>query len=132
MSEEKSESGSPIYRHEAREQEWVPPESSAVHLEAIESHLEDHIGEIETVYHELVSDLVHLDVYPSLNKYQFSCDYITFNLTLLRQMLQQDTLVLEELQLQIKNQLYLPLKTLTVLSRKFQGKEQILVRFSQD
>jgi hypothetical protein len=30
--------------------------------EAIESHLEHHLGKIETVYHEIVSDSIHLDI----------------------------------------------------------------------
>jgi hypothetical protein len=30
--------------------------------EAIESHLENHLGKIETVYHEIVSDSIHLDI----------------------------------------------------------------------
>ena len=59
---ERSESGAPILRHEAREREFALPEHSAKHLEEIEAHVEKHIGKIETTFHELVSDLVHLDV----------------------------------------------------------------------
>lgn len=60
---ERSESGSPIYRHQARDDEQLtPPEDAATHLEAIEAHLEKHVGKVETVFHELLSDLVHLDV----------------------------------------------------------------------
>lgn len=40
----------------------MPPAQEGVHREAIERHLEKHIGPVATVFHELVSDLVHLDV----------------------------------------------------------------------
>lgn len=59
---EQSESGSPIYRHEARKKPFTAPAHSTEHLEEIEAHLEKHIGKIETVFHEIVSDLIHLDV----------------------------------------------------------------------
>ncbi len=59
---ERSESGSPIYRHKAREQKWTTPQHAAENLEEVEGHVEKHIGKIETVFHELVSDLIHLDV----------------------------------------------------------------------
>ena len=59
---ERSESGAPIYRHQARERDWTPPESSCDHLEAIEGHLAKHIAPVENVFHEIVSDIVHLDV----------------------------------------------------------------------
>ena len=38
------------------------PQHSAVHLEDIEAHVEKHIGKIDTVFHEILSDLVHVDV----------------------------------------------------------------------
>jgi len=60
--EERFESGAPIYRHETRERELAPPAHSAEHLDEIEAHVEKHIGKIETVFHEILSDLVHLDV----------------------------------------------------------------------
>jgi hypothetical protein len=59
---ENTPSGTPIYRHEARSK----PIEAAVDspdIEKIEQHIEKHIGKIETVYHELVSDLVHIDVF---------------------------------------------------------------------
>src|SRR5581483_4185979 len=31
--------------------------------EALDAHLSQHLGECDTVWHEIVSDLVHLDVY---------------------------------------------------------------------
>ncbi|MCG6158576.1 suppressor of fused domain protein [Rubinisphaera margarita] len=62
IDEERSESGSPIYRHQAAEPGIHPPDNVGVHLEAITAHLEKHLGACEMVYHEIVSDLVHLDV----------------------------------------------------------------------
>lgn len=59
---ERSESGSPIYRHAPREREWEPAGGESA-LEQISDHIERHVGKIEMVYHELVSDLVHLDVH---------------------------------------------------------------------
>lgn len=59
---EQSESGDPIYRHAARESEWTAPQHHGENLEAIEAHVEKHIGKIETVFHEVASDLIHLDV----------------------------------------------------------------------
>lgn len=57
---EHSGSGSPIYRHN-EPSEPVPGDQSPA-AEAIEAHVERHIGPIEQVYHELVSPYVHLDV----------------------------------------------------------------------
>lgn len=59
---ERSASGSPILRHAERIASPVMPEHHAVHLEEIEAHVAKHIGPISTVLHEIVSDLVHLDV----------------------------------------------------------------------
>lgn len=63
MSEETSESGSPIYRHKPRETAWVPPNMEDSQMEAITAHIEKHVGPIATVWHELLSDLVHIDVH---------------------------------------------------------------------
>ena len=60
---EKSEAGDPIYRHNAQEdQEWqAPGEDSS--LEAISDHIEQYVGNIDIVFHEIVSDMVHIDVH---------------------------------------------------------------------
>lgn len=57
-----SPSGAPIWRHESKDRDFAVPQEHARHLEEIEAHLEKHIGPVESVFHELVSDLVHLDV----------------------------------------------------------------------
>ena len=60
---EYSESGVRIYRYEAKEKPFQIVEGDADALEAIEDHIEKHVGKIDTVMHELVSDLVHIDVH---------------------------------------------------------------------
>ena len=60
---EKSESGSPIYRYEdvkEKEFEFASGESS---IEEISDHIENFIGKIDTVFHEIVSDQVHVDIH---------------------------------------------------------------------
>ncbi len=60
--DEKSPSGASILQHEDKDRDFQPPEEHARNLEDIEAHLEKYIGPVETVYHEIVSDLIHLDV----------------------------------------------------------------------
>jgi hypothetical protein len=59
---ERSDSGTPIIRHRPSERGWTPPKSASGNLQAIQEHLAEHIGPVENVFHELISDLVHLDV----------------------------------------------------------------------
>ncbi|MDO9452576.1 MAG: suppressor of fused domain protein [Stagnimonas sp.] len=59
---ERSESGAPIYKHGARKKPFTPPKHSTDHLDEVQTHVEKHIGKVETVFHEIVSDLIHLDV----------------------------------------------------------------------
>ena len=61
--EEESPSGQPIYRHEDRERDFELPIGDEETIDAISAHIEEHIGEIDQVWHELVSDLVHIDVH---------------------------------------------------------------------
>ena len=57
---EQSAGGSRIYRYgEPRE---PTPSEQPRDWDAIEAHVEQHLGPIETVYHELASEYVHLDV----------------------------------------------------------------------
>src|SRR5690349_21339971 len=53
--------GDPIFHH-GQASDWEAP-SGEVCLEQISDHIERHIGKIETVYHELISDTVHIDVH---------------------------------------------------------------------
>lgn len=59
---ERSQSGAPIYRHQPRDGQWTMPRHSGRFLEEIDAHVEKYVGKVETVYHEIISDLVHLDV----------------------------------------------------------------------
>lgn len=55
-------SGQPIWHHDKPEKEWQPPPEEMC-LEEISAHIERHIGKIDTVFHELVSDTVHIDIH---------------------------------------------------------------------
>lgn len=56
-----SMSGDPIYRHEEATP-WQAPRGEEC-IEQISGHIETHLGKIETVFHEVVSDTVHVDVH---------------------------------------------------------------------
>jgi hypothetical protein len=60
---EKSESGHPIYRYGEREKDFEFAAGDLENIDRITDHIERHIGPIKTVYHELISDLVHIDVH---------------------------------------------------------------------
>jgi hypothetical protein len=55
-------SGSPIHVHKERERPFRPAVGSE-DSQRIEEHIERHIGPIHMVWHELISDLIHLDVH---------------------------------------------------------------------
>lgn len=62
--ETRSKGGSKILRHTPRDEGWTPAEhATAEWNEAIELHLATHVGETSFVFHEIVSDKVHLDVH---------------------------------------------------------------------
>lgn len=59
-----SEGGSTIYKYKPREASgFTLPDMSESNLEAISAHVEEHIGKIESVWHEIISDIVHIDVH---------------------------------------------------------------------
>lgn len=61
---EKTKGGQPVYRYEAVERDWSAPELDEAIRTGFEKHLDHFFGEGEVaVWHELVSDLVHIDVY---------------------------------------------------------------------
>ncbi|MDO6818838.1 suppressor of fused domain protein [Zobellia sp. 1_MG-2023] len=60
---EKSESGSPIYRYKETDKKKFEGASGEPSIEEISNHIEKNIGEIHMVFHELVSDQVHIDVH---------------------------------------------------------------------
>jgi hypothetical protein len=63
MDIEKSKSGNPIIRYEGRERDIEPVAGNERNIQEIGTHIEHTIGPIETVVHELVSDLVHIDIH---------------------------------------------------------------------
>jgi hypothetical protein len=58
-----SESGAPIYRHKPREKPFEIAFGEVAHIQLIEGHISRHIGVPGTVFHEVISDLVHIDVH---------------------------------------------------------------------
>jgi len=60
--DETTAGGIPIKRHQARERGWRPPAESTG-AEHIERHVARHFGEVASVFHEIVSELVHIDVH---------------------------------------------------------------------
>jgi hypothetical protein len=62
---EYSESGSPIYRHQNQEpREFRAPVSNPAQGE-IDTHISKYMGNVDNVFHEVVSDLIHVDIYIS-------------------------------------------------------------------
>ena len=60
---ERSESGAPIYRHKQREGQFEPAFGEEETIEAVSAHVEEFVGEPAHVFHEFLSDLVHVDVH---------------------------------------------------------------------
>jgi len=61
---EYSGSGAPILRHEDIERDWRPATHAEDEwLERIEAHADRYLGEAQSVFHELLSDTVHIDVH---------------------------------------------------------------------
>lgn len=54
-------SGSPIFRHTEETPRAAPQGEECI--EAISDHIVAHLGPVETVFHEIVSDKVHIDVH---------------------------------------------------------------------
>ncbi len=62
--EEKSESGQPIYRYDDVQPKPFEPAFGEEHtIELVTDHIEKHVGKIESVFHEIISDQVHIDVH---------------------------------------------------------------------
>ncbi|MFM9962181.1 MAG: suppressor of fused domain protein [Planctomycetaceae bacterium] len=52
-----------IVRHEERSKPFEPAFGDGDLIDAIVEHIERHVGEVTMVFHEIVSDLVHIDVH---------------------------------------------------------------------
>lgn len=60
---EKSKSGSPIYRYKESNKKGFEGASGKSSIEEILDHIEKHIGEIHMVFHEMISEQVHIDIH---------------------------------------------------------------------
>lgn len=63
LPQEITAGGSVVHRHEPGMRDREPTQGSDSNIERISQHIEEHIGEIEGVWHEIVSDLVHIDIH---------------------------------------------------------------------
>lgn len=61
MSDTLGGEGEGVLRHRDPRKRFTPPTGES-HLHAITAHVERHFGKVDNVFHELVSDQVHLDV----------------------------------------------------------------------
>lgn len=62
--EEVTSGGSTVYRHVARQEEDLEPAHGDVELiEAVSDHFEKHVGPIAWVFHEILSDKIHVDIH---------------------------------------------------------------------
>lgn len=57
-----SMSGAPVFRYTDGEKEWEAAHGEEC-IEEISDHIERYIGDISMVFHEIVSDTVHIDVH---------------------------------------------------------------------
>jgi hypothetical protein len=55
-------SGAKIFRYTDGENEWEAPQGEEC-IEEISNHIEKHVGKINSVLHELISDTVHIDIH---------------------------------------------------------------------
>jgi hypothetical protein len=60
---ERSESGGPVYRHAPRNKPFKLAIGDGEQIAAINAHIEKHVGKPDSVFHEIISDLVHIDVH---------------------------------------------------------------------
>ena len=60
---EYTESGQPVYRHTPRDREFEPAFGDQRAIEAIGRHVGRYVGKVRHVFHETISDLVHIDVH---------------------------------------------------------------------
>ncbi|MBT9176653.1 MAG: hypothetical protein DDT20_00974 [Firmicutes bacterium] len=60
---ETSPSGQPIYRHTPRDKPFELAIGDGAHINAIDAHIERHVGKTDVVFHEIISNLVHIDVH---------------------------------------------------------------------
>ena len=69
----RSEAGDPIYRHQPRQGGLELPTEYHKNAKSIEGHIQQYFGTSSFVWHEIVSDIVHIDVHviPPTNTHHF-------------------------------------------------------------
>lgn len=60
---EETPAGTPVFRHQARQHDFEAATGDEETIEEVGLHLERTIGRAEMVWHEMISDLVHIDVH---------------------------------------------------------------------
>ena len=61
-SQEMSPAGIPVYRHSERTEDYTEAVVDETAIQKISEHIEKHIGKIDAVFHEKISDLIQLDI----------------------------------------------------------------------
>lgn len=61
--QERTPAGDPIIRYSESKKEFSIAMGDGESMEAVEAHFERYFGKAETVFHEIVSDIVHIDVH---------------------------------------------------------------------
>jgi hypothetical protein len=59
----RTKAGDPVYRHEAKEKNFQFATEQTPFFEAISKHIDRTIGPCTSIFHELVSDRIHLDLH---------------------------------------------------------------------
>ncbi|MHA0858079.1 suppressor of fused domain protein [Paenibacillus sp. CMAA1364] len=62
MNKELAPSGEAIFRYEERKEDFTVASEVDEAIKVISDHVEQYIGKIDGVYHEILSDLVHVDI----------------------------------------------------------------------
>ena len=60
---ERSPSGAPIFRHSRKDRPFRAAVGDHDALQAIDDHIERYLGPVDFVFHELASDVVHVDLH---------------------------------------------------------------------
>lgn len=60
---ERSPGGSEMFQHAARTAPFQPATGDPQIIEEVVAHIEKHLGPVHKVFHEIVSDMVHIDVH---------------------------------------------------------------------
>lgn len=58
-----SKGGSAVYNYEASDEGFVPADTACVYMDEICEHFEKYFGKSESVFHEILSEYVHIDVH---------------------------------------------------------------------